>query len=103
MIDGIEVKLGEKSYIVPPLNFKALKTIQPIIDRIGNMKASKLTISQMDDVIAVIHAAIQRNYPEVTVGYLEEVVDLGNAGKLLMSIMGASGFTEAGEAKPVSQ
>ena len=32
MIDGTKLTLGGTEYTVPPLNFKALKTLQPAIE-----------------------------------------------------------------------
>jgi hypothetical protein len=97
MIDGVTLNLGGTEYVVPPLNFKALKRLMPVIERFGQSGAS-LNDEQMDGIVEVVYAALVRNYPDFPRERLEEVIDLGNAATVLTAVLGASGFV-AGNGK----
>lgn len=100
MIDGVTLNLGGTDYVVPPLNFKALRRLLPVIERFGKAGAS-FTPEQMDGVVEVVHAALTRNYPDFPREQLEDVIDLGNAATVLTAVLGASGFI-VGNAAPGS-
>lgn len=90
MIEGIKINLGGTEYIVPPLNFKSLKRLQPIIESLSQIDIT-MTDKQIDDIAEIVHAAISRNYPDFTKEQILDVLDLGNIGPILASILGASG------------
>jgi hypothetical protein len=62
----------------------------------------KITDAMLTDFITVIYEAVSRNYPEITQDELEDLVDLVNAPKVYMSIMGLSGLLQ-GEPMPVEE
>lgn len=101
MIDGIEITLGEKRYTVPPLNFKAIKKLQPDIASISTAKisAAGMSVEQVDSLVRIIHAALLRNYPGITVEEVEDGVDIANAGSIMMAVMNVSGYTASGESQ----
>lgn len=101
MVDGATIKLGEKEYVVPPLNFKALKKLQNHFGALAHISGGQLlTEEHIDSVLEVLLASLQRNYPEMTREFLEEHVDLANVEPLVMAVVNASGLREssAGEA-----
>jgi hypothetical protein len=87
--EGISVKLGGREFIVPPLNFKPLRRFLPIVQ---NLQNESDPIKLMDIYVDILHAAIRRNYPEMTRDDLEELLDFSNAPKVFQAIMGASGL-----------
>ena len=104
MIDGVKINLGGTEYTVPPLSLAQVKKHQAALD---DFRASNGGLDEkgMETVVEVIHAAISRNYQNVTKQNLEEWLDLGNWDKVWYAVMGISGFNKAGgegEATPGS-
>lgn len=94
MIDGKHVRMGGKEWTVPPLNFKALKKYGPIL----NTKTPQQLVEE-GQVVELIHAAMLRNYPDLTVDELEDMLDMGNIMEVTMTVMGVSGLV----AKPAGE
>jgi len=96
LISGIDIPLGGKTYTIPPLNFAALKRLQPVIESLTEVKAA-MSSAQIDGVVQVIQAAMHRNYPEIIADDILEWLDLGNAATILSAIMANSGIKPVGE------
>ena len=94
MIDGTKITLGGNEYIVPPLNFKALKRLQPTIESLAKVDMA-MSDEQIDNIAEIVLAALIRNYPDKTKDDVLEWLDLGNTAKILNAIMGASGIKTA--------
>lgn len=96
---GIPVQLGERSFIVPPLALGALEQLQ---DRIADFKGDIRDASQVATVLDAAHAALKRNYPDVTREEVADLVDVGNMAEVFEAVMDVSGLKrkelEAGEA-----
>lgn len=102
-IDGVPIKLSGVTYVVPPLNFKLLKRHKADIDAItaGAAAAGGLDTETADRMVAVVHAALSRNYPDITIETVEDGLDLRNSAPIIRALLGQSGFVEeiaAGEA-----
>ncbi len=104
MIDGVEIKLGRKALIVPPLNFKALQRLRPQIKLLAGIGVGgeEITDEQLDAVYEVVHTALLRNYPNMSREDLTDSLDLGNVGLVLKAIMSGSGLTPSGEVRPAT-
>lgn len=100
MIEGTKIKIGDKEWIVPPLNFKALRILQPQFERLGLWDGHHLGQQEIDDSLDIILGAMNRNYPELTKNQLEEIIDLGNMKNLMFAIRGLSGLIPSGESQP---
>lgn len=90
MIKGTELNLGGTDYIVPPLNLASLEDFQERIKTYSGGIDSK----SVELVVDVAHAAIKRNYPEVTKEQLKEWIDLGNIQEVFEAVMNISGLTK---------
>jgi hypothetical protein len=100
--EGERLKVGDREFVVPPLNWRRIRKILPILERMKDITAGGgLTITEpmLDDAITVIHEALTRNYPEITLDELEDLVDLVNAPTVIMAVMGLSGLLQ-GEPAP---
>lgn len=93
MIDGKEVVIGDKTYIVPPLNFASLKKLQPTLNTLS-LQTDNIDINALAEVIQV---AISRNYPRIKKKTIVKNLDLKNFKTIIDSIMEASGLKSAGE------
>lgn len=93
LLDGTKVNLGGRDFTVPPLNLKALRRLAPTISALADM-ADVPTPEQVGQIAEVVHAAVVRNYPEITVDEMEELLDLGNIKAVLQAILSGSGLTQ---------
>ena len=91
-IPGVKLNLGGRDYIVPPLNFKSLKTIRPKLKELTAATGMIPDEGQLETVIDVVQLALQRNYPSITREELEDAVDLDNLKEIIQAIMGISGL-----------
>ena len=96
---GDPVDLGGMSYIVPPLSLGAVKALLPTIQRIviGQGGAVADPFGQLDDVLDICHAALLRNYPELSRDALVELVDLTNFSELVAAVVRRSGLAAVQE------
>lgn len=98
---GVWIQLGDKGYKAPPLNFKAIKKYVARFGELGALGAGAPgvpTPDQMGLAAELLHAALIRNYPELTLDEVEENLDMGNFNAALAAVMGASGLKK--EAAP---
>jgi hypothetical protein len=99
MIDGAVMTINGQEYVIPALNFKALRKLRADLDMLGKVESNRpLTDDEADAFVRVFHAALVRNYPDMTTDDVEELVDFRNLVPLMTAIMGASGFVAGGAA-----
>lgn len=86
--DGVAVTVGGRDFTVPPLCLRDVKRFLPIIaDLFG-----KTPIEQMTVTSEVILAALQRNYPDLTMEELDVLLDPISIQAMMEAIMEASGL-----------
>lgn len=108
LLEGVEMKIGRKTFTIPPLNFLLLKKHQDDIENFINTKGSNLKSEKLDILTKIILGAINRNYPDVTLHYLEENLHMGLGLDIFHSILMGSGVklsqAKLGEAlAPISE
>jgi hypothetical protein len=97
LLRGASIELGGTTYTVPPLNFRQLRDLEQDLLALGSVTApGNLSISAVDvgRIVKVVHAALSRNYPDITIEEVEELVDLGNAKSLMAAVAGVSGLEQ---------
>lgn len=99
MIEGTRITIGGEEYVIPALSFGQIKKLLPKIQILQSV-AGSLTEEQMNAVAEVVQTALSRNYPDMTIEKVEDILDLSNAPKIIKAILGGSGFVqgEPGEA-----
>ena len=98
---GAWVTMGAKSWKVAPLNFKGLRELSPQLSRLKELAPGSGQMpgpEQVDALGSVAHAALKRNYPDITLDDVLEDLDFSNFGAVLAAVMGASGLDK--EPKP---
>lgn len=93
LIPGVEVSVGGKTITVPPLNLAQLQKFGAVLSDLESLNEGNV-IAQARALGPVIHAALRRNYPTVTLAQVEEMVDLSNLLPLVKAIVTASGLGE---------
>lgn len=100
--EGTPLNLGGKEYIVPSLSAKQVKKHWP---KVVEMDTTQDFPGKLDLALPVIHAALSRNYPDVSLSGLEELVDMGNFATIVKAVTGQSGITRkpVGEQEPEAE
>uniref|UniRef100_UPI00187D42B4 hypothetical protein n=1 Tax=Candidatus Magnetaquicoccus inordinatus TaxID=2496818 RepID=UPI00187D42B4 len=78
------------------LSLGQLKRLMP---HFQNLQGGQFSIEQIDSALQVIHSALSRNYPQLHVEDVEDLVDLATVPILMEAIMRASGLVRPGEVK----
>lgn len=97
LIPGVIVEMGGTEYTIPPLNFSAIKKLSSKLATLKDMGEGLPDDEQIDTMIEIIHLAVKRNYPDVTVDEVADMLDMSNAMQAVGAIMSGSGFKAAGE------
>ena len=102
--DGQRVLIAGEEYVVPALSYGQLKQLKPEFKVIA-AKNEGLDSNQHEAVLTIIHAALSRNYPDLSLDDVGEMVDLRNGPKLLTIVMGVSGLEakEASDSGPTQE
>jgi hypothetical protein len=85
---GIPVLLGDRTFVVPPLNFKSLRELQ---DRLANY-TGQLDSATIQLVFDATQHALLRNYTAEDIADLENLLDVGNMQEVMEAVMDASGL-----------
>lgn len=91
LYEGEAIKIRGKEYIVPGLS---LGQIERMADKIQSITESgdKLSKEMMATISEISHAALSRNYPDMTLIEVKDMLDMRNMKMVLEAVMGASGF-----------
>lgn len=92
LIEGAKIKMGGKEWVVPALNFRQTRELQGQIKTIGNIPedGEPLSTEIIDAVSAVAHAAISRNYPDITVDDVDTMLSVNLIGPIVAAVFGVS-------------
>lgn len=89
-IEGVPVVLGGYEYIVPALSLFHVRQFAPRLKQLD--MSGQIDVSSIDLIAEVAHAAIKRNYPEITLEELLGGIDMANMMVVYQTIMGVSGY-----------
>lgn len=104
--EGVPVRIGNQTWVLPSLSVGQAKKLWPKLLSIDNVGGSveeikKAMPEKFDDMVAIIHAALSRNYKDISLEQLADIVSISQVKHLLLVVSGQSGFTPEGEPKPV--
>jgi hypothetical protein len=103
-LEGVELKLSGKTYIVPPMNFKTIIRANPLFKDLAGFQVGVMpTETHLYCIARIIHLALRRNYPFIRLSTVINGLDMANMDSNLVLIMTGSGAVSKGEAKAVSQ
>jgi hypothetical protein len=89
MIDGPKLTLGDREFIVPPANLKAIKAHSAVRKNPDATPEEKI-----DANIAFILTTLQRNYPDLTEDFLLEHVDARNQMAVMAKVLESAGYVK---------
>ena len=90
MLAGVTKKIGDTDYVIPPLNLRAMRELLPQLKGMGTTEA---TPEDLAVIAKVVHAALVRNYPDMTVERVEDMLDITNVQEVMTAVLGASGLS----------
>ena len=73
---GEWVRFGDEMYRVPPLSFRSLQELADEVEGLKDMV--RPTAAQMTTIEKIVHSALVRNYPAMTVAEVSDMMDVGN-------------------------
>lgn len=89
---GRWIVLGAEEYQIPPLSFRSIQELKDDVEMLSSVVGVP-TPEQRAAVARIIHASIARNYPELTLDNVEDMLDIGNMQTVLEAVMNVSGMT----------
>jgi hypothetical protein len=96
--EGEEIQLGGEKYIVPALSLGQVKRLEKELESLFLIEGMP-TPEQIDNALTIFLAAINRNYPAMTLEDLLDLVDTGNLISIMKAVMRTSGLVGKGEGK----
>lgn len=90
--EGVRIELGGRAFVMPPLTLKHLRIHGGVIRSLGDLKGIP-SDQDVDGIVTLIHAALSRNYPELTREEIEDLVDVTNLAPTFQAMVGQSGLT----------
>lgn len=87
-VAGIEIILGGVTRVLPPLNAASVKQYRA---ELATVFETGLGID-LEFVAKIAHAALKRNYPEVTLAEVEDFVDYSNVVDIFEAVVNVSGL-----------
>jgi len=95
MIPGVTVAMGGQDWLIPPLTLGQLRRLMPKVRQLTEIGAS-MGEAQIGVLVEIVAAALQRNYPHLTMDKVENLLDLGNASAVLNAVLTGSGLKPRG-------
>ncbi len=94
MVDGVAIRLADgKDWIVPPLRIDQLLVHLPMLEELAGMNRSTpwagVGKERLNAVLAMVLDAMQRNYPELTLGEVQNLLDLRTVGQVIAAALQA--------------
>jgi hypothetical protein len=89
--EGVKLTLGQQDYIVPALTIKQMRALAPDLAALKGIGGDPAP-EEIDSMLHIVQTAISRNYPDITVEQLEDVIDLNSLGIVMKAITGQSGL-----------
>lgn len=96
MIKGIPITLAGERYEIPPI---ALGDLERLQERLAAYKGG-LDGGSVSTVIDAAHAALKRNYTDLTRERVAELVDVANMAEVFEAAMDVSGLKRKGLEAP---
>jgi len=97
---GTAIKVGDRTLTVPALTLRQFEAMAPkleALEKIGEDPFGALRDGAMGQALDIIHAAVERNHPEITREEMGDLVDMRNLQEFILAATGASAVS-TGEA-----
>jgi hypothetical protein len=104
MIRGTVIALGDKQYLLPPLNAAALELHGEFIQQaMSKGLAQSEAVKGVSMIAELVYLALKRNYPDLVLAEVKDQIDFGNMEEMMALLFKTSGFVATvGEPMPGS-
>lgn len=86
---GVKLTLGDRTFVCPPLSLRALQALQ---ERLRAYQGGAALAADVSIVADAAYAALIRNYPDITLDDLMDLIDVGNMTEIMEAVMDVSGL-----------
>jgi hypothetical protein len=94
---GKVIVLGGVEYVVPPIALGKLKLLAPRLATLDLAASGMPSAEDLDTIVDMTLAALNRNYPEMRREELEDLIDLGNLKEIVDVVAGVSALEARGK------
>ena len=84
MFEGVKKTIGGEDYIIPALSLRQVKELKGTIQN--------LKLDDYDGMAKIIHAAMSRNYPTITLEKVTDILDMNNILEFTEAVCNFSGL-----------
>jgi hypothetical protein len=95
LLPGVEIEMVGKTWVVPPLTLGQLRRLGSKVEVMSADK-SMMDPEVVDAVVAVVTAALRRNYPDLDEDQVADMLDMGNAPQVFVAVLTGSGLKRGG-------
>jgi hypothetical protein len=96
MIPGTVIELGDHKFILPPANVAIMELHADFFKGAAKGELSgEAALDQLPIIADVVFRSLKRNYPDITVEFVKDQVDMGNMAELMSSVFSTSGLVKA--------
>jgi hypothetical protein len=88
-VKGIPYTFSDRVLVIPPLSLGAMEQLQ---ERLSVMKEDLADPEYIGTVIETVHAALKRNYPDMTREEVADMIDLANMQEVMTCAMDVAGL-----------
>jgi len=89
--EGVPMTIGGRDFMVPALSLKQVRALRQEIESLTAIPpGGAITDKQIETTVSLVHAALSRNYPALTLDQVFEMIDLRNMGSFINAITGAT-------------
>lgn len=82
LLPGDTVRIGDIEYVMPALNLKGVRRAMELIPKLESQ-----SLDSIDACLEVVHLALRRNYPDLTIEKIEEDANLDQLAHLTATLL----------------
>ncbi len=91
---GITITINGEERVAPPLTLGAMRKLLPLIKTLNIDKKGVPSDEDFGTMVAVVHASLVRNYPDITPQEIEDGLDMQEFLSCISAIMSVSGLQQ---------
>jgi hypothetical protein len=91
-IPGVRINLGGVNFVLAPLGLRLTREFEAKAKALEKAIESGDVEAGFEFGAEIIHASLLRNYPDITMDEVRELIDVANMIEAQQKIMGASGL-----------
>lgn len=99
MIEGVKLNLSGREFVAPPLPLKVFRTKPDWIKAVGTIGGLPEP-KHVEAIVGLVHASLVKNYPDLAIEEVEDLLDIHNMGPAIEAVMSVSGVKKPATGAP---